>query len=1102
MKKAVRILVVICTFMMLASVNTTNTYADQIINISTPEQLESIGKSQEYPLDGDYVLSCDIDMAGAAHVPIGTVAEPFTGTFDGAGYAIKNVSIEGANLGDISAADGKNVAGYGIFGVVKSSSDEDIAIISNLNICNATISADKCGDTAAGTLAAVIYNGVTVENVSIIQSYIGLKGTGEKTLYGAGHLIGMVWTDKDSATGLKTDISDIYTNGEITATGFSGENTVSGVVGCVYNKSLSTISRVVSAGALTYGKESGYGIATSKKYDANGIADQTARAYYVLEDNRADNGIGNGIGKGVLASGKVALSDGWQQAQGVLPVPMQSVTYEEMSKRIYPRLKRNQSIYSITEDFYVAVAYNNEAVSWNSSSKNVVIDSDTGRATVTITDGRAEKVTLTYTCGAISGNIDITIGEQKDICFDKQYVKPGEVLKVLYAPDNATYKWEIINKKTNTSKTVANNTSEYAVTEDDLESFIYVTVNGKTKLSIYVSSLPVVYIDSDTSYSAVKRTSYYDGTIKICGDSDKYAPWDLYEGDLEFKGRGHSSSYYEKIGLKLKLAQKSDMYGVSGYENKHWVLASNVLDCSFMRNAIVNRFFTAMNASSIMDYEDVILIYNGDYKGVYQLSEHVRIAEGRVDIFDYDEFAEEAAETIASEMVKNKELSAHFEKSYAEELKDIMENDYSYIDKGYVEGADGIRHELVAYGIEVPNATGGYLVVMDRHSNNNASSQATLHTAYTLPFYIDKPDTDAKSQLTSFRESALYDYAVSFNQSLEYALHSDDFFFRNDDTHYKVVNQGSNASGRWTGTTYAETVYKDDERDGLHYSEMIDMDSLVQNFLVCEFSQNYDSMKNSFYYQKDVDKLAVVAPFWDFDWTMGNWITTRYTNMPTKWQTTLDGATELYYQHVSWNRMLIRDPYFLLKVWEKYGTVRDDIEEIVKEGGFVDTQYEKFSKVAAANDLVWNHLEVFRGFEESVDDLRKYLDKRVEWLDDQFASFDTLVESLGYYHTSDYLKVEAVTESSDGSMVTIEASVSNASVTNVAFQVNGTYLVTAAVENGKAAVDVPSWALVSDGSYNIVEVKAMDKDMNYMVNTKYSETGNYNLIHSSYYVFE
>ena len=132
--------------------------------------------------------------------------------------------------------------------------------------------------------------------------------------------------------------------------------------------------------------------------------------------------------------------------------------------------------------------------------------------------------------------------------------------------------------------------------------------------------------------------------------------------------------------------------------------------------------------------------------------------------------------------------------------------------------------------------------------------------------------------------------------------------------------------------------------------------------------------------------------------------------------------------------------------------------------------------------------------------LRNFLNKRIPWFDKQFASLDTLVDSLGYYKKSDYLEVESVTKNTDGT-VHIEAKINESEVAYVAFQVNGTYLTKVKVENGKAVLDVPAEE-ISTSSHNMVEIKAMDNNGEYIINSKYSKTGNYNLIHSNYCMFE
>ena len=68
---------------------------DPVISIQTPQELQKIGSSPDYPMDGDYILTSDLDMSGISFIPIGgTKGEKgavsgknvFSGTFDGQGH--------------------------------------------------------------------------------------------------------------------------------------------------------------------------------------------------------------------------------------------------------------------------------------------------------------------------------------------------------------------------------------------------------------------------------------------------------------------------------------------------------------------------------------------------------------------------------------------------------------------------------------------------------------------------------------------------------------------------------------------------------------------------------------------------------------------------------------------------------------------------------------------------------------------------------------------------------------------------------------------------------------------------------------------------------
>lgn len=75
--------------------------------IDTVEDLKAIVND----LDGDYILTSDLDLSGEAWTPIGTKEEPFTGTLDGGGHTISGLRIEEDSF------TGTGSQFYGIFGM-------------------------------------------------------------------------------------------------------------------------------------------------------------------------------------------------------------------------------------------------------------------------------------------------------------------------------------------------------------------------------------------------------------------------------------------------------------------------------------------------------------------------------------------------------------------------------------------------------------------------------------------------------------------------------------------------------------------------------------------------------------------------------------------------------------------------------------------------------------------------------------------------------------------------------------------------------------------------------------------------------------------------
>ena len=87
-----------------------------VTEIDSAEELSEISED----LDGKYVLTSDIDLSNVEYEPIGDKEHPFTGTFDGDGHVISNLSIEGENIEDIQY--------LGLFGVLENAEVSNLAI--------------------------------------------------------------------------------------------------------------------------------------------------------------------------------------------------------------------------------------------------------------------------------------------------------------------------------------------------------------------------------------------------------------------------------------------------------------------------------------------------------------------------------------------------------------------------------------------------------------------------------------------------------------------------------------------------------------------------------------------------------------------------------------------------------------------------------------------------------------------------------------------------------------------------------------------------------------------------------------------------------------
>jgi hypothetical protein len=150
-----------------------------------------------------------------------------------------------------------------------------------------------------------------------------------------------------------------------------------------------------------------------------------------------------------------------------------------------------------------------------------------------------------------------------------------------------------------------------------------------TKLTArsYAPTLPVVSIVTEDREPITSKEEYLDASVKIKPNGTNVTK---FKGDLKIRGRGNSSWSAPKKPYKLKLAEKSELMGMPA--SKHWALLANYYDRSQLRNSAAMFLGEQTQLAWTPRMHHVEVQLNGEYLGLYQLAETVRIEENRVNI--------------------------------------------------------------------------------------------------------------------------------------------------------------------------------------------------------------------------------------------------------------------------------------------------------------------------------------------------------------------------------------------------------------------------------------------------------------------------------------
>ncbi len=284
--------------------------------ITTPAQLQAINDN----LSGDYALANDLDMTGVLFDPIGA-ASGFSGTFDGLGNAIANLTINDGSdtnvglFGQLSA--GGMIKNVGLIGgsVIDPASVPNVGELVGLNtgtITNAfatgTVIAANAGPSSGvgglvglnnpgGTITNSYATGVVVGGDGVnIGGLVGINQSTISNAYATGAVTGgnngawvggLVGENDPNAT-----ITNAYATGKVSG-GSGSLNDIGGLVG--FNAGV--ITNTYAAGAVVGG---GGGASVGGLVGFNG---GTVTDGYWNEDRAGTGNIGVGFGSSAGVSG-------------------------------------------------------------------------------------------------------------------------------------------------------------------------------------------------------------------------------------------------------------------------------------------------------------------------------------------------------------------------------------------------------------------------------------------------------------------------------------------------------------------------------------------------------------------------------------------------------------------------------------------------------------------------------------------------------------------------------------------------------------------------------------------------------------------------------
>lgn len=147
--------------------------------------------------------------------------------------------------------------------------------------------------------------------------------------------------------------------------------------------------------------------------------------------------------------------------------------------------------------------------------------------------------------------------------------------------------------------------------------------------------LPIMDIKTNNGVKPTSTDYYIQGTFKMSKSQAYLNSDEVAEVPMQIKARGNWTAVPEKKPYRIKFDTKQSLLGMGACKN--WILLADYLDESYLREATIKTFAGSLDGMAFNSRAYHVEVYlNGEYRGIYLLTDAIQIQETRVNIYEND----------------------------------------------------------------------------------------------------------------------------------------------------------------------------------------------------------------------------------------------------------------------------------------------------------------------------------------------------------------------------------------------------------------------------------------------------------------------------------